>query len=557
MAAKGPLSNQQLGDKYLLGNLLGQGGFGVVYAAKHMLLNREQAIKILLEQHFTNLEFRDRFIREARTLATLDHRNIVHVDDFGFDGNRAYLVMPYIRGGTLHTILREQGPLAVGDVEYYLEQICAALGYAHARNVAHLDLKPPNLLMSADKQVFLSDFGLAHLLEQGLVKGGASLEFGTPQYMAPEHARGQPELRSDLYSLGILLYEMLTGKLPFEGESLLALRYKHEQEPPPPLRTIRPELPEELEAVMAKTLAKQSKDRYQTVEELLAAFKAALLKHASKAFTERRGESMTTVVTPSDEEPVLWVLSKPEHEPITSPPPTSDNPMDAATATAALLHTLHALKEALRAARAVLDVFNDPSKAPPEEDQPSHLAGSNQLSTPSKTLREDNPLLSAWRSEQSTTNKHRVASLLVFQFLVLLSGVVGIASFFFLPWLDLQTGALTMLTTRPSGFSLAQSWNLGWLLWLEPIGAAYLIALAGLRIWRLMQHAPARHWSKRLIVSTSLFSLMVLALSLFFSLALLLTGIFYRGSHYGLASLDSGFWLGSLSLTTGLLAAAS
>src|SRR5215469_5169235 len=138
MVEPGPLTNQKLSERYLLGNLLGQGGFGAVYTAYHLLLNRPQAIKILLEQHFTSPKFRERFIREAQTLAALDQPNIVHVDDFGIDGNRAYLVMPYIGGGTLQAILKGQHkPLGLDVVWRYLELICAALDYAHARNVAH------------------------------------------------------------------------------------------------------------------------------------------------------------------------------------------------------------------------------------------------------------------------------------------------------------------------------------------------------------------------------------------------------------------------------------
>ncbi len=276
MGAPGPLTNQKLGDRYLLGDLLGQGGFGAVYKARHLLLNRQQAVKILLEQHFTSPKFRERFTREAQTLAALDQPNIVHVDDFGFDGNRAYLVMPYIGGGTLQHILRARGALPPDQVSRYLEQITAALDYAHKRNVAHLDLKPLNLLVHEDGRLLLSDFGLAHLMEQGAIEGSTSLQFGTPTYMAPEHLQGQPEQRSDIYALGVIVYQMLTGRVPFEGSNFAAIMLKHMTEPPPPLRSVRPDLPPALEGVLNRALAKRAADRYQSAGALLSDFQAAV-----------------------------------------------------------------------------------------------------------------------------------------------------------------------------------------------------------------------------------------------------------------------------------------
>ncbi len=277
MAVPGPLSGHTLGEKYLLGALIGQGGFGVVYQAQHTLLGRPQAIKILLEQHFTNPKFRERFLREARTLATLDHGNILPVHDFGIEQDRAYLVMPYIAGGTLESMLRgSQRPMGLGAIWRCLEQICLALDYAHTRNVAHLDLKPGNLLVHEDGRLLLSDFGLAHLMEQGAVEGSTSLQFGTPAYMAPEHLQGHPERRSDVYAVGVIVYQMLTGRMPFEGSTPAIIMVKQLNEPPPPLRAARPDLPPSLEDVLNKALAKDPNLRYQTAGALLADFKAAV-----------------------------------------------------------------------------------------------------------------------------------------------------------------------------------------------------------------------------------------------------------------------------------------
>jgi serine/threonine protein kinase len=278
MAEQGPLSGQRLGDKYLLGELLGQGGFGAVYKAQHLLLNRPQAIKVLLEQHFGSPKFRERFLREAQTLAALDHANILPVNDLGVEGNRAYLVMAFLSGGTLQGVLKARsGPLSLEETARYLAQICAALDYAHKRRVVHLDLKPLNLLIHEDGHLLLSDFGLAHLMEQGAVEGGTSLQFGSPVYMAPEHFDGKPEQRSDLYALGIILYQLLVGHVPFAGASPMALMRQHLTEAPPPLRAVRPDLPPALDAVLDKALAKQPTQRYQTAGELLYEFQAALV----------------------------------------------------------------------------------------------------------------------------------------------------------------------------------------------------------------------------------------------------------------------------------------
>lgn len=260
MAETGPLSNQMLGEKYRLGELLGEGGFGEVYQAMHVQLRRRQAIKVLQQRHFKKPEFRKRFEREAQTLAALDHVHIVHVDDFGIEEDGAYIVMPFIGGGTLHHRLVK--PLDLRDVERYLEHICAALDYAHKNGVVHLDLKPLNLLVHEDGRILLSDFGLAHLMNHGEEEWGTSRFFGTPRYMAPEHRRGEPERRSDLYALGVILYQMLVGQMPATG-------------PLPSIRAIRPELPEALEAVVEKSMEEQPEDRYQTANELLLGFKAA------------------------------------------------------------------------------------------------------------------------------------------------------------------------------------------------------------------------------------------------------------------------------------------
>lgn len=281
MTMQGPLSGQTLGGKYLLGELLGKGGFGAVYKAENQVLGRPQAIKVLLEEHFSDAKFRERFLREARTLAALDHANIVHVDELGIQDNLVYLVMPYISGGTLQELMKARsGPLSLEEIGRYLEQICSALGYAHAQGVVHLDLKPSNLLIHQDGRLLLSDFGLAHLVQQGAVEGGTSLQFGSPLYMAPEHFDSRPEARSDLYAVGVILYQLLTGKHPFDAATPAAIMRKHLTEPPLPLRQARPDLPATLEAMMTVALAKQPEHRFQSAAALLVAFKQSVAGQA-------------------------------------------------------------------------------------------------------------------------------------------------------------------------------------------------------------------------------------------------------------------------------------
>ncbi len=271
MASLNPLSGQIVGGKYQLGELIGEGGFGVVYKAYNLRLQRPQAIKVIGERAFRDLQFRQRFDREAQTLGALNHPNILHVDDYEIEGNRAYLVMPYISGGTFQDILKQQGRLNLKTTGHYLQQISSALDYAHAQGVAHLDLKPLNLLHQ-NGTLFLSDFGLAHLMQEGAIAGGSSLGFGTPHYMAPEHLKGYPQRASDIYALGIILFEMLTGEVPFGGMNGLVIMNRHINESPPSLSTIRTDIPPVIDTIIQKAMAKQPEDRYPSAGALFNDF---------------------------------------------------------------------------------------------------------------------------------------------------------------------------------------------------------------------------------------------------------------------------------------------
>lgn len=273
---QGPLSGKTIGNKYLFGELLGEGAFGQVYKAQHIEMWRQQAIKVLHEHLFRKREFRERFLREAQTLASLDHHYIIHLDDFWTEASQAYFVMPFVSGGTLQgTLDRQRGFFEQDQIIFYFECICDALDYAHKKGIVHLDLKPLNLLIHEDGRLLLSDFGLAHFMKQGVIAGGSSLRIGTPHYMAPEHINGSPEKRSDLFSLGVILYQMLVGRLPFDGLPQDTVLLKNVIESPSALRSLRPELPQSVEDMLEKALAKQPEQRYQTANEFLLALKNA------------------------------------------------------------------------------------------------------------------------------------------------------------------------------------------------------------------------------------------------------------------------------------------
>jgi hypothetical protein len=256
-------------------------------------LKRPQAIKFLQEDHFQQPKFRERFLREAKMAALLDHQHIVPIHDFGMEEQpaRAYLVMPYEKG-SLHAILKEaskqQRLLDMEQLVSYLEQISSALDYAHQLGVVHLDLKPQNLLVHNDGRLLLADFGLAHLIEEERLEGGTSLKYGTPHYMAPEQIDGHPKKQSDVYALGVILYQMLVGRRPFEGKGLEVIAKKLFREAPPPLQQWRPELPMELEEVLQRALAQEVAQRYQSAGELLVAFKDALAHGRERVREEER-----------------------------------------------------------------------------------------------------------------------------------------------------------------------------------------------------------------------------------------------------------------------------
>ncbi len=254
---------------------LGQGGMATVYKAYHAALDRYVALKALHPAFKEDPNFIARFNREARIVAKLDHPNIVPIYDFAEHQGTPYLVMRYIEGKTLKTFLRE-GALPVARVLELIRPVTAGLAYAHAQGILHRDLKPSNIMIANDGHVYLTDFGLARIAQASESTLSQDMLIGTPQYISPEQARGVPATeQSDIYSLGVVLFEMLTGRVPFSADTPYAVIHDHIFTPLPLPTTINPNLSPEIERVLLKALAKDANARYASPVELLNALEQA------------------------------------------------------------------------------------------------------------------------------------------------------------------------------------------------------------------------------------------------------------------------------------------
>lgn len=258
-----------LNNRYQLEERLGTGGMAVVYRARDLMLERPVAIKILRENFSDDPDFRERFRQEARSAANLSHPNIVTVHDFGLDSGRLFIVMEHVPGTDLKTILQRRGRLSLDDTIELMVQACAGVGYAHRAGLVHCDIKPHNMLISPDKRLKVTDFGIARALATIHPEEKAEIVWGSPQYFSPEQAAGEaPSPASDVYSLGVVLYEMLTGQLPFNGSTAADLIRLHREAPPPPPRSYNPQIPEALEKIIFKVLSKEPASRYRTADQL-------------------------------------------------------------------------------------------------------------------------------------------------------------------------------------------------------------------------------------------------------------------------------------------------
>ncbi len=258
-------------ERYELSHLIARGGMAEVYRAHDRLLDRPVALKVLFPELSVDRSFVDRFKREARAAANLSHPNIVPVFDWGEDGGTYFIVMEFIDGRPLSSILKSAGPLSAERTADIGAHVAAALGYAHKHLVVHRDVKPGNVLITDDGHVKVTDFGIARAIntEESLTQTGAVM--GTATYFSPEQAEGiGVDARSDIYSLGVVLFEMVTGRPPYLGESPVAVASKHVRDSPPAPRELNPTIPATFEAIILKSMAKDPAHRYQTAEDLRA-----------------------------------------------------------------------------------------------------------------------------------------------------------------------------------------------------------------------------------------------------------------------------------------------
>jgi serine/threonine-protein kinase len=265
MAVSDTLINTLFDGRYRILRKLGSGGMANVYLAEDEELGRRVAIKILNDRYANDELFIERFRREAKSAAALSHPNIVSIYDRGQAEGTYYIAMEVIEGRSLKELILTRGPLPIGQAIAYTLEILDALRFAHRHGIIHRDVKPHNILIGGER-LKVTDFGIARAGASQMTEAGSIM--GTAQYLSPEQARGAPvTASSDLYSVGIVLYEMLTGKVPFSGDSAIEIAMKHLNELPKPPSKIRPEIPEELDQVVLRALAKAPEDRYQTAEE--------------------------------------------------------------------------------------------------------------------------------------------------------------------------------------------------------------------------------------------------------------------------------------------------
>lgn len=266
-----------LSGRYELIEIVGTGGMAIVYRALDQKTGREVAVKLLRPEFERDEEFVRRFSHEAKAAAQVAHENIVNMLDVGFDGV-PYIVMEFVRGQTLKDLIRSMGSIPQRQAVAMALRILAALDHAHRNNIVHRDIKPQNILVDENGMIKVADFGIARLTTSATMTAtGDGSFFGSVHYISPEQARGEKaDEKSDLYSVGVVLYEMLTGQVPFDSESAVSIAIKHIGETPRSIRELKPELPRALEQILQKALSKDPADRYQSASEMAADLKRSL-----------------------------------------------------------------------------------------------------------------------------------------------------------------------------------------------------------------------------------------------------------------------------------------
>ncbi|HYE80584.1 MAG TPA: Stk1 family PASTA domain-containing Ser/Thr kinase [Clostridia bacterium] len=266
-----------LGDRYEIMEKIGGGGMALVYKAKCRLLNRFVAVKVLRPEFTEDEEFVKKFKREAQSAASLSHPNIVGIYDVGTENNNYYIVMEYIKGQTLKELIKSKGTLGVEYATNIAIQICYALDHAHKNHIVHRDIKSHNILIREDNSVKVTDFGIARAVSSSTITNTGNV-IGSVHYFSPEQARGgYTDEKSDMYSLGVVMYEMLTGRLPFEGESPIAVALKHIQEEPLPPSKVHSRIPKAIESIILKCMEKEVSKRYNSASEIINDLRQSLV----------------------------------------------------------------------------------------------------------------------------------------------------------------------------------------------------------------------------------------------------------------------------------------
>ena len=292
------LEGKLLGNRYEIIEKIGSGGMATVYKAKCLVLKRYVAVKVLRDEFTTDEEFIKRFNVEAQAVASLTHPNIVSVYDVGHEGNLYYIVMELVKGKTLKEIIVEEGVLGWKWSVKIAMQIASALETAHRNNIIHRDIKPHNIIITEDGVAKVTDFGIAKAVSNSTITAFGTT-IGSVHYFSPEHARGGfTDARSDLYSLGVVMYEMVTGRVPFDSDTPVSVALKHMQEEPIEPIKIKPDLPQSVNDIIMKAMRKEANERYQTATEMIKDLELAL-KHPEEQFvsTHTLGDSPTQKIS--------------------------------------------------------------------------------------------------------------------------------------------------------------------------------------------------------------------------------------------------------------------
>ncbi|WP_176594935.1 Stk1 family PASTA domain-containing Ser/Thr kinase [Paenibacillus koleovorans] len=290
-----------LGGRYEIMDRIGGGGMALVYKGHDILLNRKVAVKVLRQQYVHDEEFIRRFRREAQAAASLSHPNVVSIYDVGQEEEVHYIVMEYVEGKTLNEVIKERAPMQVEDAIRIASQICDALDHAHHNQIIHRDIKPHNILMGKNGRVKVTDFGIARAADSSQITQTGSV-VGSVHYFSPEHAKGTSTgAKSDIYSLGIVLYQMLTARLPFSGESPISVALKHLQENVEEPRKVNPLIPQSVENMILKSMRKNQDERYQSAREMLKDLETCLLP-------ERRNEPKIVFASDAEDQERTRVL---------------------------------------------------------------------------------------------------------------------------------------------------------------------------------------------------------------------------------------------------------